>query len=452
MLNGHGLSRLSWVAVSVVLCAGLAAGVARGQEAVANEVSLGSSLFTVEDLENLTEAAKLTQEQKEAALQLMRSGMARARTITLRAYRSMEDWEAVEDVADQAKMMEEWQKRAEERKTEVIDLEKSVMNDLKTLLEPEQANEGWPKFERSRRRLLLRGIQQVQQQVQYYLQQHNAAEGAVASHVYGGDQFGVPDLIGVLRASKLTAADMASLELVLEQYATSMDTLIKEYRVAAKPVLGAEWGMWQANEEGLSKSDAETIADRVEKMRQTHVRYARQVGETLKGDAHDRFMRQRLRGEFAWQWQPSKRLPQVKAVLKLRSLTDAQRQQVNAAVKDADAKLLQFAIEDLKQKDEDTISGKKDEKPYWERMQTPEAMERQKKDARVRKDLVKEIVALLDDKQRNAYETGIENEQDLADAFEKRRHGSNPWENADQELIGWDYSDWGGEDEEEQEK
>jgi hypothetical protein len=85
-------------------------------------------------------------------------------------------------------------------------------------------------------------------------------------------------------------------------------------------------------------------------------------------------------------------------------------------------------------------------------MQTPEGLERQKKDARVRKDLIKLIVAMLDDKQRNAYETGIENEQDLANAFEKRRHGSDPWGGADQELIGWDYSDWGGEDEEEQEK
>lgn len=448
MLNGYGLSRLGWVAVSVVIAC---AGTARGQETVANEVSLGSSLFTVEDLENLTEATKLTQEQKDAALELMRSGMARARTITLRAYRSMDDWEAVEDAADQAKMMEEWQKKAEERKTEVIDLEKSVMNDLKTLLEPEQANEGWPKFERSRRRLLLRGIQQVQQQVQYAMQQQSAAEGEAMSYMLGGDESSVPDLVGILRASKLTAADMASLDLLLEQYATSMDTLIKEYRAAAKPVMESEWGMWTTGT-SLTKGDAETIKDRIEKMRQTHVRYARQVAEVLKGEAHDRFMRQRLRAEHTWQWQPSKRLPQVKAVLKLRSLTDAQREQLNAAVKEADAKLLQFAIEDLKQKDEDTIAGKKDDRPAWQRMQTPEGLERQKKDARVRKDLIKQIVAMLDDKQRNAYETGIENEQDLANAFEKRRHGSDPWGGADQELIGWDYSDWGGEDEEEQEK
>lgn len=449
MLNEHGLSRLGWVAVSVVLCAGLAAGVARGQETVANEVSLGSSLFTIEDLENLTEAAKLTAEQKEAALQLMRSGMAQARTITLRAHRSMEQWEAMEDLEDQARMMEEWKKRTEERKTEIIDLERSVMNDLKTLLEAEQANEGWPKFERSRRRLLIRGIPQVQQQMFLILQQ----QGESAQAYYNPyEQSAVPDLVGVLRASKLTKEDIASLELLLDQYGTSMDALIKEYRAAAKPVLGNEWGMWNMQDKTLSKGDIETIGDRIDKMRQTHVRYARQVGETLKGDAHDRFMRQRLRAEHTWQWQPSKRLPQVKAVLKLRSLTDAQRQQVNAAVKEADGKLLQFAMEDLKQKDEDIIAGKKDQTPYWERAQSPEAMERQKKEARVRTNLIKQVVALLDEQQRNAYETGIENEQDLADAFEKRRHGSNPWGDADQELIGWDYSDWGGEDEEEQEK
>lgn len=446
MLNNLRLSHAGFaLAATVLVCA---AGVARAQETIANEVSLGSALFTIEDLENLTDAAKLSKEQQDAALELMRSAMARARTITLKTYRSMDDWGDT-DEADQMKLMEEWKKKNEERRDEVLNLEKGVMNDLKTLLEPEQVNDGWPKFERSRRRLLLRGMPQVQQQMQYMLQQENP-EDAMIMHAYGDDMMGVPDLVAILRSSKLTKDELTSLDLLLEQYATSMDSLLKEYRAAAKPVLGAEWGMWDGEGGKLSKGDAETIKDRIEKMKQTHVRYARQVGELLKGEAHDRFMRQRLRAEHTWQWQPSKRLPQVKAILKLRSLTDSQREQVTAAVKEADRKLLQFAMEDLKQKDEDTIAGKKEDKPYWERMQSPEGMERQKKEARVRKDLVKEITALLDDKQRNAYETGIENEQDLATAFEKRRHGSSPWEGHDQELVGWDYSDWAGEDEEEQ--
>ena len=155
----------------------LVAAPARAQETIANEVSLGSTLFTIEDLENLTDAAKLTKEQQAAALELMRSAMARARTITLRAHRSMEDWP--DEDGDQAKMMETWKKLGEERRTEVIDLEKSVMNDLKTLLEPDQANDGWPKFERSRRRLLLRGTQQVQQSMYYMLQQHGDNESAM---------------------------------------------------------------------------------------------------------------------------------------------------------------------------------------------------------------------------------------------------------------------------------
>jgi hypothetical protein len=257
----------------------------------------------------------------------------------------------------------------------------------------------------------------------------------------------------VVRASKLTKEDLASLELVLEQYATSLDSMLKEYRAAAKPLLATEMGMMMmAPESQVSKSDTDTIKESIEKMRLAYVRHARQAGEILKGDAHDRFMRQRLRAEQTWQWQPSKRMPQVKAVLKLRSLTDSQRTQVNDAVKEADRKLLQLAIEDLKRKDEDVIAGKKDEQPYWELSRNPEALARQKQEMRVRREMIKEIVALLDDAQRNAYETGIENEQDLASAFEKRRHGSDPWGGVDQELIGWDYSDWGGEDEEEQEK
>jgi hypothetical protein len=62
---------------------------------------------------------------------------------------------------------------------------------------------------------------------------------------------------------------------------------------------------------------------------------------------------------------------------------------------------------------------------------------------------VKDAVAVLNSEQRNAYETGIENDDDMKNMFEKRRHGRHRWEQMS-ELYGTDaVSPWGSSDEEE---
>jgi hypothetical protein len=133
--------------------------------------------------------------------------------------------------------MKEWQDKQKKQQEEVVEVEKSVMNDLKTLLEPSQVDEGWPKFERSRRRLLLRSVSQVQQHVmQLAAQAGESMEVSMSYSGYGMDSE-VPDLIATIRAAKLSKADMDSIATVTEQYATSMDALIKDYRGAAKTLL-----------------------------------------------------------------------------------------------------------------------------------------------------------------------------------------------------------------------
>jgi hypothetical protein len=185
-------------------------------------------------------------------------------------------------------------------------------------------------------------------------------------------------------------------------------------------------------------------------MKETHVRHAQQIDNTLKGDAKDRFMRQRLRAEFKWQWTPSKRLPQIKAILKLKSLTKDQKDELTGMIKKADDELMRLASEGLRAQDTERLSGKQNEQQNpWEAMQSEGAQERAKKEAKVRKELIKEAVALLDDAQKTAYETGIESDQDLANAFEKRRHGTEAW-GLDQDMMSWDWDQQRGEDEEEQ--
>jgi hypothetical protein len=445
MFNERGWM-VGWKAgVVCALAIAWAAPQTRAQEVISGEVSLGSSLFTVEDLENLSEAAELTKEQQEAARELMRGAMARARTITLRAHRNMQGWEDV-DPADMENAMAEWKERGEKQREEVLDLEKSVMNDLKTLLEPKQADEGWPKFERARRRLLLRTVQQVQQRTAMAQQEEGSFN--YMSHMYEGD---VPDLIGTVRASKLSDADMSAIQMPLEQYASNIDMLVREYRTAAASLLSKQDAMFFGafHHAELTKDQAGTIEEKIKKMRMAHVRAAKQVGETLKGEGRERFLRQRMRAEQRWQWQPSKRLPQVRAVLKIRSLSESQRSKINELIKQADGKLIESAAQTLHDQDEAILLEKKpDEENPWASMQTPEAMERVKNESRIRRDLVRDIVAELNDTQRNAYETGIENDQDLTNAFETRRHGTDAWGGADRELIGWDM--WGDEGEDEE--
>lgn len=422
----------------------------RAQETVSDQVWLGSALFTIEDLENLTEAAKLNQDQQDAALELMRGGMARARTLALRTYRGGDEWDWG-DGADMEAKMKEWKEKQKKQREEVVDVEKSVMNDLKTLLEPAQADEGWSKFERSRRRLLLRGVQQVQQQVAQLAAQGGDG-GMNVSYSYG-TQNEVPDLIATVRSSKLSKSDMDSIATIMDQYATSMDALIKDYRGAAKTMLhGGQGYYWGDGGEDAKPSDGDikTINDSIKRMGETHIKYAHQVDSTLRGDAKDRFMRQRLRAEFKWQWMPSKRLPQMKGILKLKSLTSEQKEQLGGLMKKTDNELLRLASESLRKQDEQKLSGKEeDNENPWAYMQGADAQERQKKEAKIRKDLVKDALALLDDGQKAAYETGIESEQDLADAFDKRRHGTESW-GLDQDLVGWDWQEARGEDEEEQ--
>jgi hypothetical protein len=435
-----------WAGAAMVAVGGASVS-ARAQETISDQVWLGSTLFTIEDLENLTDAAKLSQDQQDAALELMRGGMARARTNALRTYRGTDDFDW-SDGEDQEAKMKEWQERLENQRKEVVEVEKGVMNDLKSLLEPAQADEGWAKFERSRRRLLLRSVDQVQQQVQQM-------QGGNNMHYYGGwGQESVPDLIATVRASKLAKEDLESIAMIMEQYSTTMDALIKDYRGAAKLLLKGQqgyWGGWgQEEADKPSEGDLSKIGDSIKRMKETHVRHAQQIDNTLKGDAKDRFMRQRLRAEFKWQWTPSKRLPQIKAILKLKSLTKDQKDELTGMIKKADDELMRLASEGLRAQDTERLSGKQNEQQNpWEAMQSEGAQERAKKEAKVRKELIKEAVALLDDAQKTAYETGIESDQDLANAFEKRRHGTEAW-GLDQDMMSWDWDQQRGEDEEEQ--
>jgi hypothetical protein len=419
----------------------------RAQEAVSNEVQLGSALFTVEDLENLDEAATLSSEQREVAQELLRSGMARARTNVLKRYRGMtDDFDFFGSPDEDAeKKLKEFAEKEKERASAVLEIEKSVMNDLKALLEPKQAQAGWEKFEASRRRLLLKSASQV---AHHFQTSSDANRGVfmgtgvtISSFMNDGE---IADMVAVVRAAKLSKEELASVKPTLDEYAATVDPLIKEYRAIAKPFFAkTAQSMYFSIDDGEtakpSASDASKFTETLRRIREATIRTARKIDETLKGEANEKFWKQRILAQenHAMMWQPVRRMPEVRAMLKLRSLTQSQKQGIKEAVSEGDRQMLLLARDAVRKQDEAFLIGKEDQTPSnpWEAQMTEEGRERSKKEREIYKKTIDRAKQILTDAQRSAYETGIESDQDLAKAFEKRRQGNQEWM-YDMDLLG----------------
>jgi hypothetical protein len=431
------LACVALVAVAVFSFKGVA------QEVVSGEVSLGSALFMADDLENLDDAVKLTKEQREAALDLMRSAMSRARAHSLGQYRDMTDYDWPEDEADQLKMQETWQDKARKMREEVTALEKGVMSDLQALLEPEQIEAGWGKFERSRRRLLLRTVPTVLAAMQ------NNGMG----HAYMFGPFGresVTDVVALVRACKPGAQEWEALRTPLEQYESATDALIVEWRPFAKKHGHQDYWSMHNQEEQASDADRERAQDLVKRMRQAEVRACKAVEGVLAGETKEKFLRKRLRTEMQWSWQQAGKMPQVRAVLKLRSLSTSQKADIDAIVKKADKDLMALAVQSLHERDEEVLLDKKPETNEYGMPMDPKTMERQKEESKIRRQMIKDVLALLSSEQRAAYDTGIENDEDLAKAFKKRRTDDGPWGYGVDEALMEEWNPYNQFDEEEE--
>ncbi len=401
--------------IAVFAVSGLLTTSARAQETVSNEVWLGSQLFTVEDLDNLTAACKLSDDERAAAQEVMRGALVRSRTLSVTW---MREWEKRNEEARDADDQDDWNKRREvykkqmdEHLKEVLSIEKGVMNDLRDLLSEEQRNTGWATFERSRRRLLLRDAEQ---------------EGVDV------------DVVAMVKAAKIPAEDVAQFSLMLDQYVTTLDSIV----VDARPLLKifSQGPMRWYNQYETTEAQQEQFNDAMKRVRQLNVRTAKHIEGQLSGQLLENFQRQRLRIESRWQWKPMLKLPQVVAVLKIRSLTPEQKDTIKQLALEADRAMLKKAVDERHRRDDEILLDKQ---------QTERDQEQQKKDRRerrqVREKLLADIVGLLTAEQRQAYDSGLENESDLSAAFERKRYGTESWE-ADRDI--WNSHDTANAEEE----
>ncbi|MBY0263751.1 MAG: hypothetical protein K2Q20_15505, partial [Phycisphaerales bacterium] len=145
--------------VPVVMVLAVAHRVAFAQETL-SDVGLGwSKLFTVEDVNVIDKAAKLSPEQRQAAEDLMQAGMTRALDANYifngsvsKIYRSIDDDKKPEKMTEAGRAYSAARRRFHDT---LAPIERDTLKDVRDLLTAEQAQRSWPAYERYRRSRVL---------------------------------------------------------------------------------------------------------------------------------------------------------------------------------------------------------------------------------------------------------------------------------------------------------
>lgn len=378
----------------------------RAQEILSRDVWLGSQIFGVEDLEALDRCAKLSIEQREAALELMRSALPQARSLVVQWTRGFSELQMDPSVTDDWDSM---RPKYAELSKRVVDesakLETDVMSNIKLLLNEDQL-EGWSCFERHRRRLLLR------------------SEGGRTDI----------DVFGMVRAIKPTEQDSIAINPILDTYERSLDSMVQELRPLLR-LQGDTPGRWyDDNRREATENEQKQYGDLVKRISQLHVRTARQIVELLPEDKRLAFQKQRLFAEEtnSNNYESFRSLPHIRSMLTIRSLSAEQIQTIKRLTKEADEQLLRGLIAEKNERDMRLLAGD-DPDEYDNNPDRPKQMRKLRYDAY--QDLMKNVVATLNPDQKRAFESGIEGPSDIERLFARRRYATDRW-TLDRDL--WD--------------
>ena len=195
------------------------------------------------------------------------------------------------------------------KKTAVI--ERETLADMLAVLSPDQIKDGWPVFERSRRRLLMAYFQS------------------------GGSSGPQPMLI--VRAMKLAEPNAAAVAPVLDQYELQVDALIKGglLSIRAAKEKAAE-GVIQEHEAWLQAFKARDVL-------RLNVQTIHKVAALLDEPAREQLMLQRVAREIAYAFQRPSTLDYLLGFTKVAGLTAEQRTQMETLFREADERVLSAA-------------------------------------------------------------------------------------------------------------
>ncbi|MFO0832394.1 MAG: hypothetical protein U0637_11225 [Phycisphaerales bacterium] len=297
-----------WVLMALVLAAPC---VARAQEVIARDVYIDEHLVSVDDVEFLRDAAGLSAEQSEAAMSLLAGAKERLATARRRQERAERKMYQIEDEEAQRK---EYRRYIERYVEDCATAEKEFMGDLRSLLTESQAG-AWGRFERSRRRLLIRNTMNLERL----------------------------DMVSLLRnalgASKGGGVIDGELASAVEQYEQEVDLLVQQRRPLAK-LLGRSTAGWALGREEDAKADADCRAIAVRIM-ELNARTERVFGRALTEQQRDALDLRYIRAVWGETIPHFERDSEVADVLHARGLSAAQKEEVRGIIAGAEAQLLE---------------------------------------------------------------------------------------------------------------
>lgn len=259
-----------------------------------------SGMITGRSITRYAETLALTADQKAAVDALYEGYEAAARDSqkTLNDI-STEARRAFEDTQDASVFMEKMPKAQREHATRMKTLEKSLFDDIKSLLTAEQT-ERWPAVERTRRReTQLRGMM-------------------------SGESV---DLTEIVRGLKPDTALVAALKEPLDEYEIELDRALQSKESSANEV---EFKPGEPIDMGAMQARMAKQREHGAKIKDINERHARRVREILPENLRDQFSEAVRRESFPRVYRPGRVAKTIDAGMKLDSLTGDQRAQIEA--------------------------------------------------------------------------------------------------------------------------
>ncbi len=297
------------------------------QEVIARDVYIDSHLVTVDDVEFLRDAARLTSEQMEAATTLLTGCRERLAAAQRRQERADRKWREIEDEEVRDK---EYRRLMEKYVEDCATAEQEFMSDLKSLLTDGQ-QDAWRRFERARRRLLIRNTVNLER----------------------------IDLVSILRNAGGDDGKNPEMASAIEQYEQEMDLLVQQRRPLAKALGRSTYG-WlnRRDEDPKADADCRAVAARIMEL---HARTARAFAQLLPEEKRDVFDTRYIRAIWGETLPHFLRDEEVAEVLRVRSLSKDQRERVKEITTKAENELLQACRARMSRWEQQTIANLRNE-------------------------------------------------------------------------------------------
>jgi hypothetical protein len=345
---------------------------AYAQEVIARDVFIDEHLIAVDDVEFLRDAASLTPEQTEAAMTLLAGARERLATARRRQERAERRMYQIEVEEDQQKEYRRYMTRYVE---DCATVEQEFMGDLRSLLTDAQAG-AWQRFERSRRRMLIRHTVNLER-IDMVALLRNAIGARSGAHP-------------LLQSPELASA--------IEQYEAEMDLLVQQRRPLAK-ALGRSTLGWATGREEDAKADADCRAVAI-RMMELNARTQRAFTRFLNEPQKDALDLRYIRAVFGGTIPRFEQDAEVGDLLRVRNLSQAQKDEMKAIIARAERDLLEKCRARFSKWEQNAVGSLRGEHGGDEENFYGEHVDKAQKDTR------RLVYAVLTPAQREAFENG----------------------------------------------